>query len=427
MRIAYLIAGAGGMYCGSCLRDSRLAATLIRKGRDVRIFPLYTPLRTEDSEDNPGPVHFGGINVFLQNRFALFRRLPRWMDALLNAPWLLRGAGRLAAKTRPEDLGSLTVSVLQGEQGPLGKELGKLIDALYEIQPSLIHLPTLMFSGIAPTLKRRFSAPVLCTLAGEDIFLDALPEPFRSQSGDLIEKLSSTIDAFVSPTRYYATHAAKHFKLPADSIEYVPMGIHLADVPVPRKKSTGPFTIGYFARICREKGLHVLAEAFIQLRAEGRDVRLRAAGYLSPVDRPYLREVENRLRQGHCLDRFECLGETNRAGKLEFLRSLDVFSVPTVYHEAKGLYVLEAMAAGVPVVQPNHGSFPELVGDTGGGLLFDASNSRALSGAIGRLMDDEELRNKLSASGREGVRNKHTEDIMADRTWQLYVYESFYR
>ena len=56
MRVVYLIAGAGGMYCGSCLRDNRLAATLIKQGRDVVLVPLYTPIRTDEADVSEGLI-----------------------------------------------------------------------------------------------------------------------------------------------------------------------------------------------------------------------------------------------------------------------------------------------------------------------------------------------------------------------------------
>ena len=91
---------------------------------------------------------------------------------------------------------------------------------------------------------------------------------------------------------------------------------------------------------------------------------VRAAGYLGAADRPYFESLQKRIAAGPLAGRFEYVGELDRPQKIAFLQSLDMFSVPTVYRESKGLPVLEAMANAVPVVLPDHGSFSELVADT---------------------------------------------------------------
>jgi glycosyltransferase involved in cell wall biosynthesis len=421
LRVVYLAAGAAGMYCGSCIRDNRLAAALLQRGREITLIPLYTPLRTDDGDVSQHTVYYGGINVYLEQRSSLYRRLPRALTRMMDSTWLLSLAGRCAARTRPADVADLTVSVLRGDHGPQRVELHRLIDALTRLQPSLVNLPNLMFAGVARTLGESLHAPVVCTLSGEDIFLDQLPEPQRSEAFQLIREAGNTIDAFVATSNYYGAFAAEHFGLPTDRIHTVPLGLGAADLLEARTRDNDIFTIGYLARICPDKGLANLAEALIRLRRAGRNCRLRVAGYLAAGDRKYLKTVTSRVRAAGCDDAFEYLGEVSRAGKADLLRSLDVLSVPTSYREAKGLYVLEAMAAGVPVVQPDHGSFPELIGATGGGLLYEAGNSDALADALARLMDDSELRRRLAASGARAVRSRFLDRHMADETWALYT------
>ena len=419
MRLAYLIAGAGGMYCGSCLRDNRLAATLIEQGRDVVLVPLYTPIRTDEVSVSTDRVYYGGINVFLQQKSALFRALPGPVARLLDAPSLLRRAMRLAGNTKPADLGELTVSMLRGQHGAQRAELAKLVAGLRAIKPDVVCLPNLMFVGLAAELKRSLGATVLCTLSGEDIFVDALPEPHRTRAHELIERGARDVDGFVAVSNYYAAHATGHFRLPGDRVHVVEMGVRMDDAVAPAAPADGPFTIGYLARICPEKGLANLVGALVRLREAGRDCRVRAAGYLAPGERAYLDEVRALIARSGAGDAFEYLGEVDRDQKFAMLRSLHVLSVPTVYHEAKGLYVLEALACGVPVVQPRHGAFPELIEATGGGLLYDASDAGALAEAIASLMDDEPRRRELGESGRSAVRSSFTDTAMADRMWAL--------
>jgi len=426
MHVVYLAAGAAGMYCGSCMRDNRLAATLLKQGRNVTLIPLYTPLRTDERDVSEHEVFYGGINVYLEHRSPLFRKLPRGLTRLLDAPGLLGLAGRFAAKTRPEDVADLTIDVLRGEHGPQRVELERLIDALCPLKPSLINLPNLMFLGVARALNEALDVPIVCTLSGEDIFLDQLPERQRTQAFDLIRTSAGDVDAFISVTEYYARFATEHFALPHERVHVVPLGLDLEDFAEPAQPSQqvrqaqDVFTIGYLARICPDKGLANLVEAFIHLAAAGRKCRLRVAGYLSSADQPYLNQIQSRIRSARLTDSIEHVGEVDRHGKIDFLRSLDVLSVPTDYHEAKGVYVLEALAAGVPVVQPRHGSFPELIEATSGGLLYDPGDTDALANALSKLMDDRALRRDLATRGRDAVHANFTSAHMANKTWNLY-------
>lgn len=419
VKVAYLAAGASHMLCGSCLRDNRLVSTLIAQGRNVTLVPLYTPLRTDEADAPAGPLFYGGVSVYLEQKSALFQRMPRLVARLLNAPALLARVARLAARTRPEDLGALTVSVLRGQHGRQRRELDELVRGLKTIRPDVVNLPDLMFLGVARRLRDALRVPIVCTLSGEDLFLDGLPEPYRSQALDLIRQQARDVDAYIAVTRYYARHCAAAFGLPMDRIRYVPLGIHAADAR-PAEPPSSPFAIGYLARICPAKGLLNLAKALAQLRGEGRDVRLHAAGTLSPADQSYLDSVRDFLRRRGCEHAFEYRGEVTRREKFDMLARLHAFSVPSIYHEAKGLTVLEALAAGVPVVQPRHGSFPELVEDTGGGLLYDPADDESLAASLRRLMDDDALRRDHGARGREAVLRHHTDERMARETWNVY-------
>ena len=127
MRIAYIAAGAAGMYCGSCIHDNTLTLALQKKGVDIALIPTYTPLRTDEKNASIDRVFYGGINVYLQQKLGLFRHTPWFVDKLFNSRALLNGLGRLSGSTSAKDLGELTVSVLQGELGPQKKELEKLI------------------------------------------------------------------------------------------------------------------------------------------------------------------------------------------------------------------------------------------------------------------------------------------------------------
>src|SRR5512145_3188721 len=122
MKVLSLTAGAGGMYCGSCLRDNALAAELIARGHDVTLVPLYTPLLTDEPNVTRPHVLFGGISVYLQQHSVLFRKLPRSVDRWLDSPRLIKAFADRSVSTDPRLLGGLTISMLEGAGGVLRKE-----------------------------------------------------------------------------------------------------------------------------------------------------------------------------------------------------------------------------------------------------------------------------------------------------------------
>jgi glycosyltransferase involved in cell wall biosynthesis len=422
MKIAYIAAGAGEMYCGMCIRDSALAAALIAAGHEVTLLPTYTPLHTDDRDVSDSRLFFGGINVYLQQKSAVFRHTPWLVDRLLNWPKLVRWAAKVNTKTDPELLGSLTASMLAGEDGRLRKELAKLVEALKTtIQPDLVQLSTVLLVGAARQIKAELDVPVLVGLQGEDIFLDGLPDAHRDQCLALLSERAADADGFLSISTYYAKVAAKRYGIDRERIIAVPSGINLegytAAPPPPEV-----FTVGFLARICPEKGLHVLVEAVQLLRrsAEGRRCRLLVAGWLAPQERDYLDEVRAKVAEYGFEHDFEFVGTVDRAEKIRFLQRLTVFSVPTVYRDPRGLCVLEALAAGVPAVQPRHGVFPELMSATGGVLLVNPDDPADLAAGLARFMDEPELRYELSEKGSKAVREHFSADAMAKATLDAY-------
>jgi glycosyltransferase involved in cell wall biosynthesis len=428
MKIAYIAAGAAGMYCGTCLHDNTLAAALKRQGHDVTLIPTYTPLRTDEEDVSIDHVFYGAINVFLQQGSSLFRHMPRVADALLDRPWLLDLASRSAGSTDPGGLGAMTLSVLEGEEGKQSRELHKLLEFLEDLKPEIVHLTNSMFLGLAGPIREHLGIPVLCAVQGEDLFLDGLHEPFRSEVHTKLRERARDASGFLAACRYYADHMTTLLDIPGEKMHVVPLGLKLdGHGAQPPRTGEGPFTVGYLARIAPEKGLHFLAEAFRLLADDvGREnVRLRAAGWMGARNRDYFDDVRKRLKAWNLGGCFEYAGEVNRDEKIRFLGSLDVLSVPTTYQEPKGMFVLEALANGVPVVQPRHGAFPELQEWTGGGVLVDPGSPAALAEALGQLRADPERRRRLGLTGKEIVHREFGPEPMAEKT--LALYESLIR
>ncbi|CAN5820312.1 glycosyltransferase family 4 protein [soil metagenome] len=424
MRILSFTGCAGSMYCGSCLRDNALAAELLRRGHDVLLTPVYTPTRTDEQNVSGKQVFFGGISVFLEQHSPIFRHTPRFLDRIWDSSWALRLATKRQITVDAKHLGEMTVSMLKGVHGYQAKEIEKLLEWLRTEPPfDVINLPYALLLGLAEPLKRELKRPVCVTLGGDDLFLDALGAPHRQHAMELIARASTHVDAFVPVSQYYMDFMPTYLGVPADKMRLAPLGINL-DAFAPRgPKREGPFTIGYLARIAPEKGLHVLAAAYVQLRKRsGTDgIRLVAAGYLPREHSGYLDDVKAVLRTAGLEHEFEYRGEVDRAQKVAFLHELDVLSVPTTYKEPKGLFVLEALAAGVPVVQPDHGAFPEMVETAGGGLIVKPDDPDALADGILALRMDPELAASLGRAGAAGVREHYSAGRMAERVEQIYA------
>jgi glycosyltransferase involved in cell wall biosynthesis len=427
MRVIYITAGAAGMYCGSCMHDNTLVSALIAQGHDAMLVPTYTPIRTDEPDVSSRRIFFGGVNVYLEQKIPLFRRTPWFLDRLLNARWLLQAVSRFAVKTRAEELGELTLSMLRGQHGYQRKEIDKLVYWLeHEHRPELLHLTNVLLSGMVGVLKERLKVPVVATLQGDDVFLESLPQQHRGRALALVKEHCRQFDGFIATSVDYADFMAEYLGIARDKIEVVYPGLNLKGHGLPRPDRTNqPFTIGYFARICPEKGLHVLVDAFRlfkQMPGTG-TARLRVSGWLGAHQKAYLDELRDKLKNWKLVDYFDHVETPDLPGKVRFFQEIDVLSVPTAFREPKGLYLLEAWANGVPVVQPRHGSFPELIKATGGGILFQPGEPKELAATLHHLCQNPSQRDELGRRGRAGVQQHFHAERMADAT--LAVYQKF--
>ena len=424
MRITYITAGAGSMYCGSCIRDNALAAALMARGHEVLLVPLYTPTLTDEENVSSSRVFLNGISVYLEQYVSLFRHTPWVLDRLWEAPWLISAvAGRLV-QTRPEELGDLTVSVLEGQHGHQAKEIEKLVHWLKgQAKPDVIDISNSMLIAVARPFKEAFGMPVCCTLQGEDVtFLEHLEESHRERVLQLIAEHAPYVDRFLAVSDYCAGHVSRYLNIPGAKIDVVPLGITVDGYERPARATDATFTIGYFGRIVPEKGLHLLCEAYHRLRASGRldSGRITIAGYLAPEHAKYLDSILEQARQWGLGSEVAYHGTLDREQKIDFLNTLDVFAAPAVYDDPKGLALLEAMACGVPVVAPRRGTYTELLERTGGGLLVPPNNVDAFAETLAMLVSDPDRRRDLGKRGAEGVRARYTAEAMADRAIDIY-------
>jgi glycosyltransferase involved in cell wall biosynthesis len=418
VRIAFLTPGTGNYYCGVCLRDNSLARHLIDHGHEVTMLPAYLPhlLDEEAAGTKKSPVFLGGINVYLQHKFPIFRKSPKWLDNLFNSERLLRWVAGNRGMTTPRQLGEITISTLRAKDGPLAKEVNKVIDWFKEDgKPDILLLSTVLLAGIGRAVREELCISVLSFLQGEDDFLDSLLPEFRKDAWDLIGADARALDGCISPSRFFANLMGQRLAIAPQKILSLSNGISLDGYPAERDEPSEP-TLGYFARICPEKGLDLLVDAFIQLKQSRKypELKLAVAGTLPQENESFLEEQKRKIIAAG-FDKFVVFRPNlSRGEKIDFLSRLTLFCVPARLPEAFGLYVIEAMAAGVPVVLPDHGSFPELINETKGGSLYAKDEPSGLVNAMNDLLSNSEQAKQYGEQGRAAVHEKYSNYRLAN-------------
>ncbi len=412
------------MFCGSCMHDNALAKSLSQIGYDIQLVPTYTPIRTDESNFSVDQVFFGGINVYLQQKFPPLRWLPGFLDRFLDNPKLIRRVTSRSMDMPAEQLGQLAVSMLKGMNGNQRKEVLRLCRWLKETaQPEVVVFTNALIGGCIPEIKKQLGKPVLVTLQGDDVFLDSLPDTYRKKCIAAIQETAQLVDGFMVHTEFFKSYMADYFNLPSEKIHVTPLGIDTQTFAQSKTKldELSP-TIGYLARFAPEKGFHKLIDAFIELKQRRAvpGLQLRIGGWLGSENEHYFNEQMHRLPNEFKSD-VDYVGSIERDEKVEFLSTIDVLSVPTVFKEPKGLYALEAMACAVPVVQPNHGAFPELIEASRGGILFAAGDTEAHCEALIQVLTSRELRNELGKNAKAFVTNHRNAQSMGKAT--AYVIE----
>ena len=399
------------------MRDNSLARHLIDHGHEVTMLPTYLPhlLDEKSAGSENSPIFLGGINVYLQHKFPLFRKSPKWLDNLFNHESLLRWVAGKRGMTSPRELGEITLSTLRGKDGPLVKEVDKVIDWFKQYgQPDVLILSTILLAGVGRAVREELNIPVIGFLQGEDGFLDSLLPEYREEAWNLIGTDARELDGCVSPSHYFANFMGNRLGIPENKIKYFPNGISLAGYEGANSKPDRR-TIGYFARICPEKGLDLLVDAFIELKKSDQhnELRLAIAGTLPSENIIYLEEQKTKISRAGLNDFVDFETNLSRSDKICFLKGLSLFCVPARFPEAFGLYVIEAMATGVPVVLPDHGSFPEIIRETEGGILYGKDEPSGLIHALRTMLSDKLQAKQLADQGRAAVHEKYSNDRLA--------------
>ncbi len=424
MKIAYVTPGSGmQFYCQNCFRDTALLHALTAHGHDVAKVPMYLPSGLNSSENiTATPVFYGAINVYLKEKLPLYRHAPEWVEHLLDSPALLNLAAKKSGSTRASGLEEMTLSMLQGEKGRQATELDHLIQYLKkEVFPDVVHLSNALLLGLAHRLKDDLGAGIVCSLQDENEWVDLMDEHYQSQVWDLMAEKAVDVDLFVTASQYYADKSQRQLKIPAEKIKVLYGGIDFEGYE--RSSLPGdPPVIGYLCRMSEYFGLGILVDAYLELKKDERfkDLKLYLTGGYSGDDKSYVNSLMKKISERGFTNDVKIFKDFCRDSRIEFLKSLTLLSVPVPSGEAFGAYQVEALAAGVPIVQPNVGCYPEFVEITQGGIIYEPNTGEKLASAIDSLLSDPDRMRKMGEQGRKVVLEQFSMEQMANNIAEIY-------
>jgi glycosyltransferase involved in cell wall biosynthesis len=426
MKVVNIVPGFGGtFYCGNCLRDSAYVKSLRAAGHEAITLPMYMPLSSTDFEhEREVPVFYGAVNVYLEQKFSLFRGSPKWLHSLLNSNFILRYAAKKSGSTRATGLEAMTISMLQGSEGRQAAELEELIHFLkHHEKPDVVHLSNALLLGLANRIREELKIPVVCSLQDEDVWVDAMDEPYRSQVWALMGQKAANVDALIAVSDYFAQKVKTKMNIPVEKLFVVHIGVDPAKYSVKVPNLIEP-TIGYLSRMNHENGFGILIDAFIMLKRNPTysRARLKVTGGKTADDEKFIGLQMNKLKGMGFGNDIEFVEDFRTEMLGAFFDGLTLLSVPVIDGEAFGLYQLESLASGIPLVQPNVGAFPEIIQATGGGVTYSPNTPEALAAKWAEVLSNPEGIARMSRHGRDAIENKYNTSVLIDRMVEVYSY-----
>lgn len=424
MKIVSIVPGFGGtFYCGNCLRDSAFVKALRAAGHDAITLPLYLPLSSNGFDTNTDiPVFYGAVNIYFEQNFRLFRRIPLWLRKILNSPPVLRFAAKMSGSTRATGLEDMTLSMLRGKDGFQTYELDELISYLkHHEKPDIIHLSNALLLGLAKGIKEELNIPVVCTLQDEDVWVDVMDEPYRSQVWDLMSENGNDVDAFITVSQYFADKISRLMTIPPEKLHVVPLGVDPSVYQVKKPNLEVP-TIGFLSRSNAGNGFEILIDAFILLKQnlQFKNARLKITGGRTGDDTKFINRQLKKLKSKGYQNDIEFVEDFRTESLGDFFEGLTLLSVPVHKGEAFGLYQLESLASGIPIVQPAVGAFPEIVAASGGGLIYEPNTPEALAKKWEEYLLDQNHIMKLSENGKRAIEEKFSSNVMVSNVVEVY-------
>jgi len=409
MKIVYLITGSGGsFYCGNCYRDM-IYLRAIRKvpGIKASAIPLYLP--PEDGVEESGmdkKVFFGAISMYLREKVPFLKNMPVFFDKIVDSAPMLRMAAKKAGTTSSEGLEDMTLNMIKGENAFPDKELQRLVDYLCKDgKPDIIHLSNALIIGLARQLKKKMDVKIVCSLLNEDDWTIEMAEPYQSKAWSLIAREAPNVDTFLTPSEYYKKFFISKTGIEDRCIHVVPLGLDPDhEILSVVKKDNWP-AIGYFCRINAHNGFDKLVDAFIKLKSQNTlpGLTLHVSGGYTGVDKSFITEQIRKVKETGLKSFIRIYPEFHGNSKQEFFSNIDVMSVPVRKYDGYGLYLLEANAAGVPVVQPSTGAFPEIIAKTGGGIAYSSDDIDGLTESLKNMLNNKARMAEMGAKGKEKV------------------------
>jgi glycosyltransferase involved in cell wall biosynthesis len=423
MKIVNIIPGFGGtFYCGNCMRDSAFSASLREAGYDAITIPMYLPLTMSAGETmDEIPVFYGAVGIYMR-QFSILRNMPGWLEHLFNSKPMLKFAAKKAGSTRANGMEALTESMLLGSEGHQVHELNELVRFLKDhVKPDVVHLSNALLMGLAGKIRDEVGVPVVTTLQDEDVWVDAMEEGYQEKIWNLMAVKARDVDAFVAVSNFFAGKMTGRMQLPPEKVHVVNIGVnpehYREGLP-----ATTPQAIGYLSRICPDNGFGILADAFILLKQDRRfaTLKLRATGGMTNDDKPFLTGQMEKFEKAGVLQDVEILHPYGNVVLNNFFRTISLLSVPVLKGEAFGLYQIEALAAGIPLVQPELGAFPEIISATGGGATYKPNTPEALAAKLGELLAQPKVLETMSQTGRRSVVDKFDHKKMTGKMVKIY-------
>ncbi len=424
MKIAHITPGTGGQfYCQNCFRDGSLLDSSKELGHEIHRVPMYLPLDLDHHTWDEGtPVFYGAVNVYLKEKSSLFRNVPSWVEHLFDSSPMLRLAARMSGSTRASGMEEMTLSMLKGEEGNQASELDRLAGYLAtEIKPDVVHLSNALLLGLAKRLKADLGCKIVCSLQDENEWIDPMNEAYQRQVWGLMSEKAADVDRFIAASHYAARLSRNKLNIPESRINVVYAGIPLDGY----RASTLPLdppVIGFLSRMSESLGLGILVDAFLSLRQkpEFRGLRLHITGGQTAEDRPFVRQLLKSIKLQGCEEAVRIFEAFDRPDRIAFLESLTLLSVPVPAGEAFGTYQIEALAAGVPIVQPNVGGFPEFVAATNGGVIYQPNDSRSLAESLASLLRQPDKLSEHAQQGRRAVTDQFSIHNMVTNMTKVY-------
>ncbi len=425
MNILQIIPGSGGsFYCGNCLRDDKFHLAMKKQGHEVTKIPMYLPLFSDEHDLNEIPVFYGAISIYLKQLYPIFRHAPAWVDRLLNSGPMLKLAASMAGSTSAKGLEEMTISMLMGEEGKQKDELNRMVSWMAEyLKPDVIHISNALLLGLAPKLKQEFpNAIIMCSLQDEDVWVDAMNDSFRDKIWALMSTKAEYVDGFIAVSDFYAQVSLDKMNIPAEKVFTNHLGIDAEEYTCVAAH-TKERNMGYISRMCEANGFDIMVDAFILLKKDPAfvDVKLILTGGSTGDDKALIKQVRQKLKDANLIEQVEFHEDFDGEGRHEFFAKVKMISVPVRNGEAFGLYLLESMASGVPVVQPQLGAFPEIVEKSNGGIIYEDNNPVELASALKELLSQEDKLHELSTSARRGVEKEFNIYTQADKLIGIYT------